>query len=69
MKETQNYLGKVKVTFEDENGRQKKQTEQHLVNAVSVTDAEVKLTKHYEGDTRDWVVTSVTVSPIEDFIN
>ena len=69
MTETQNYVGKVKVIFTDDNGKQKKLTEQHLVNAVSVTDAEVKLTKHYEGDTREWEVIAVTTSPIQDYIN
>ena len=67
-KESQNYLGKVRVTFLDENDKLKKQVFQHLVEAVSVTDAEAKLVVEYKGDTRNWNVISVTESPIENFI-
>ena len=39
------YIVKVKVHHEDDKGKVKKVTEQYLVDAVSVTDAEVKVTK------------------------
>ena len=43
------YIAKVKVHHTDDKGKVKKLTEQYVVNAVSVTDAEVKATKDFEG--------------------
>ena len=43
------YIVKVKVHHEDDKGKVKKVTEQYLVDAVSVTDAEVKVTKEFFG--------------------
>ena len=40
----------VEVYFENDKGQLKKHKEQYLINAVSPTDAEVKITKHLEGD-------------------
>ena len=37
------YIAKVKVHHEDDKGRVKKVTEQYLVQAISVTDAETKV--------------------------
>ena len=42
------YIAKVKVHHTDDKGRVKKLTEQYVVNAVSVTDAETKVTKDFE---------------------
>jgi hypothetical protein len=51
----------VSITDINEKGKQTKVTEQYLVDAVSVTDAEVKVTKMYknEGGNIDFQVKSV----------
>lgn len=54
----------VKLEFTDDNGKKKKQTEKYLVDAVSVTDAEVKVTEEFEGATYDWSVKSVAETKI-----
>ena len=41
------YIAKVKVHHTDDKGRVKKLTEQYVVNAVSVTDAETKVVKDF----------------------
>lgn len=53
------------VDFNDK-GKQTKITEQYLVDAVSVTDAEVKITKMYEneGGSIDFQVKSVKETKI-----
>jgi hypothetical protein len=43
------YVVKVKVNQEDAKGRIKKLTEQYMVHAVSVTDAEAKVVADFEG--------------------
>jgi hypothetical protein len=51
----------VSIVDFNEKGKQTKVTEQYLVDAVSVTDAEVKVTKMYEneGGNVDFQVKSV----------
>ena len=51
----------VSITDINDKGKQTKVTEQYLVDAVSVTDAEVKVTKMYknEGGNIDFQVKSV----------
>lgn len=57
------YVTKVSVSHTDPNsGKVKKVTEQYLVDAVSVTDAEVIITKALQGE--DFEVKSVTASKI-----
>jgi hypothetical protein len=53
------------IDFNDK-GKQTKVTEQYLVDAVSVTDAEVKVTKMYEneGGSIDFQVKSVKETKI-----
>ena len=53
------YIAKVKVHHEDDKGRVKKITEQYLVNAVSVTDAEAKVVAEFEGSNLEYEVTAV----------
>ena len=53
------YIAKVKVHHEDDKGRVKKVTEQYLVDAVSVTDAEVKVVEEFDGSSLEFEVTSV----------
>jgi len=63
-KETKYYLTKVVMKIEQDNGSLKKVTEQYLVDAVSVTDAEAKVVKDFEGSTFEWEVTSVIETKI-----
>jgi hypothetical protein len=56
----------VSIIDINEKGKQSKVTEQYLVDAVSVTDAEVKVTKMYEdeGGSVDFQVKSVKETKI-----
>jgi len=58
------YIAKVKVHHEDDKGRVKKVTEQYLVNAVSVTDAETKVVADFEGSNLEYEVTAVVETKI-----
>ena len=58
------YIAKVKVHHEDDKGRVKKVTEQYLVNAVSVTDAEAKVVQDFEGSNLEYEVTKVSETKI-----
>ena len=61
------YLARIQMKIEDsESGKIKKHKESYLVNAVSVTDAEVKVAKDFSGtDSRiEWEVVSVTETKI-----
>ena len=58
------YIAKVKVHHTDEKGKVKQLTEQYVVNAVSVTDAEVKVTKDFEGSGIEFEVGSVIETKI-----
>jgi len=56
----------VSIVDMNDKGKQTKVTEQYLVDAVSVTDAEVKVTKMYEdeGGSVDFQVKSVKETKI-----
>ena len=60
------FLANVSIVDFNEKGKQTKVTEQYLVDAVSVTDAEVKVTKMYEdeGGSVDFQVKSVKETKI-----
>ena len=58
------YIAKVKVHHEDDKGRVKKVTEQYLVNAVSVNDAEAKVVQDFEGSNLEYEVTAVSETKI-----
>ena len=53
------YKAKVKVITQDDKGRQKKNVEEYLVNAVSVTDVETKVHEEFKNDSVEFEVTSV----------
>lgn len=69
MKETKNYLVKVKVRITLDSGKEKEVLEQYLIEAISVTDAEVKAIKEFEGDATFEEVHSVTESKIVKFLS
>jgi len=59
------YNAKVKVKMQDPNtGKIKKVTEQYLVDAVSVTEVETKITEKYETSGLDWELISVTETKV-----
>ena len=62
------YIAKVQVHHEDDKGRVKKITEQYLVNAVSVTDAEAKVVADFEGSNLEYEVTAVVETKIVSVI-
>jgi|TARA_R100000479_G_scaffold169534_1_gene111353 hypothetical protein len=64
MTQDQFYSVKVTVEHETDKGKIKKLTEQYLVNAVSVTDAEVKINEDFENYPNDWEVKSVVATKI-----
>ena len=64
----QYYIAKVKVHHTDDKGRVKKVTEQYLVNAVSVTDAEAKVVADFEGSNLEYEVTAVMETKIVSVI-
>jgi len=53
------YIARVKVHHEDDKGRVKKVTEQYIVDAVSVTDAEAKVVTEFEGSNLEYEVNAV----------
>lgn len=63
------YKAIVTITTMDQKGREKKQNEEYLVNAVSVTDAEVKVHKQFTNTTVDFEVKSVSQTRIIDVLN
>lgn len=59
------YIVKVKVKVEDDKGKLKTHTEQYLVDAVSVTDAEATVVKsEFSNVTFDFEVASVNQTKI-----
>lgn len=65
------YTCKVTLTEEVDtnNGtKQKKARYQYLVEAMSITEAETKMTADMEGTVADWEITGVAQSKIVDVI-
>ena len=63
------YEVQVEVEFESDSGRVKKVKEYYLVKAVSVTDAEAKIYKEFEGEQNDWDVKMVKESKIRKVVD
>lgn len=62
------YLVKVQVETDNGNGKLKKNTEQYLVKAVSVTDAEAYITAFLQSSPLEFEVCSVTQTKILNVI-
>ena len=58
------YIAKVKVQDENERGRVTSTNEEYCVEAESVTEAEAKVVKEFEGYAFEYQVTSVNKSKI-----
>lgn len=63
------YQATVTISQPGNKGGVKKSKEQYLVNAVSVTDAEKKVTEKFFGVTFDWEVSLVKQSQIVEVID
>jgi len=61
------YKTVIEISFENDKGQLKKHKEQYLINAISPTDAEVKITKHLDGD--EFRVIQITETNIISVIN
>ena len=63
------YSAKVQFEVTNENGKVKKHDRNYVVNAVSVTDAEVQVNKYLRNSTEPFEVKTVSESKIVDYIN
>jgi hypothetical protein len=67
--ENKYYIVKVEFQLEDDKGKLKKQKVDYLIDAVSVTEAEVKMTKYLvERSERNFQIKAAIASPIVDVI-
>lgn len=62
------YQVSVKCKIENDKGKIQKITEKYPVNAVSVTDAEVKVTEKFKNVNFDWEVVSVSETKFVEYI-
>lgn len=58
------YNVKVNVTIENDKGQPKQRPELYLVEAESVTEAEAKMYKDFEGYGNDWEVVATVKTKI-----
>lgn len=63
------YLAKVQFVITLDNGKEKKQSRSYMVNAVSVTDAEVQVNKYLSTCVDPFEVKTISESKIVDYIN
>ena len=63
------YLAKVQFEITHDNGKVKKQGRTYMVNAVSVTDAEVQVNKYLVHSVEPFEVKTISESKIVDYIN
>lgn len=63
------YITKVQFEIENDKGNIKKQMRTYMVNAVSVTDAEVQVNKYLSTSTEPFEVKTISESKILDYIN
>jgi hypothetical protein len=69
MNQDKYYIVKVEFKFEDDKGKMKKQKLDYLVDAVSVTEAEAKMTRWLtERNERNFEIKAAITSPIVDVI-
>jgi hypothetical protein len=67
--ENKYYTVKVEFQMEDDKGKIKKQTFSYLVDAMSVTEAEAKMTKWLvERSERDFQIKAAIASPIVEVL-
>lgn len=57
----------IKIEFEDDKGKVKYRKEEYIVNALTPTDVEAKITEHCKGF--DFEIVSISVTKIVDIID
>ncbi len=63
------YLAKVKIEIvHQDTDKTKWVSKTYLINAVSITDVEVKLAEYFNKNSFNYVISDVKVSKIEDVI-
>lgn len=59
---------RVRMSFEDENGKLRGSTETYLVNAETIEDSQSKVRERFKGTTFDYEIRSVSKSGITEYI-
>lgn len=63
------YTARVQIKFEDDNGKLKKRTEQYLVHALSITEAEAVVTESFTSSpTLQYEIKSISESRIVEIL-
>lgn len=68
MSEKQFYKATLQVEFEDAKGKLKKRREEYIVEAISPTDVEARVTAHLKGSTEDSEISSIVLTKIVDIL-
>ena len=63
------YMVNAKIKREDDKGKIKKVSEKHLVDAMSVTEAEVRVTKYLTQYPEEFEISSVNESRIANIVS
>jgi len=63
------YLAKVQFEITSDNGKVRRHSRSYMVNAVSITDAEVQLNKYLSASVEPFEVKTISESKIVDYIN
>ena len=62
------YKATLQIEFEDAKGRLKKRREEYIVEAISPTDVEARVTSHLKGSTEDSEISSIVLTKIVDIL-
>ena len=64
------YIARVQIKFEDDNGKVKKRTEQYLVHALSITEAEAVVSESFTSSatTLQYEIKSISESRIVEIL-
>jgi len=63
------YLAKVQFEITNDQGKVKRHNRTYMVDAVSVTDAEVQVNKYLKDSVEPFEVKTISESKIVDYIN
>lgn len=59
---------RVRMSYEDENGKLRGTTETYLVNSETIEDSQAKVRERFKGTTFDYEIRSVSKSGITEYI-
>ena len=68
MSENSYYKVSIQVDTENAKGQVKKRREEYIVQAISPTDVEVKMTEYMKGSVSDWEISSLVQTKIIDIV-